>query len=46
MEELKSKRTPQTAVAIIYVGGNEELDQVANKLEVIGVWKSKPLVIG
>lgn len=46
MEELKSKRTPQTAVAIICVGGNEGLDQVANKLEVIGIWNCKPLVIG
>ena len=39
-------RTLQTAIAIIHVGGDEGLDQVANKLEVIDIWKSKPLVIG
>ena len=45
MEELKSNRTSQAAVAIIRVGGDEGLDQAADMLEIIGIWKDKPLVL-
>lgn len=44
--ELKLQKELPRQLLPLSVGGNEGLDQVVNKLEVIGIWKSKPLVIG